>query len=419
MTKHSLKVIIIAVVAAIIVISVSCATIGRGRNQVYALPGFGTPVTGRIPQTTIETPNFTGTILWYPGHEVFAPSTVYTATITLTPTGNFLPANITENFFTMLGAESITNKAGSNQVTVTFAETAANIGDYVPGRGILVWHDEFEGTALDRTRWNYERGVGIHYHPHLWGWGNMERQYYLPDNIRVENGFLVIEAARQSPPLNTMHFTSGRITTAGVMHPNTRQVTPPTFITYPTGFVEGRLRAPRGRGFWPCFWLIGANYLEHSGFDMMFWPYCGEVNIFEATGYDIYLVEQTIHYGKEFPHQYNFRTHQTRLDRNFVDYFHTFGVGWDETEMRFYINGKRTTTINFSVLEAERPWANTAAFTGGPGFAVQLNVALGGHYVGHHSGEPGNTNIVPADYIFDSPDWKSRSLIVDWVRVYR
>ena len=54
----------------------------------------------------------------------------------------------------------------------------------------LVWSDEFEYTGLpDTSKWSYD--VGGH------GWGNNESQYYTqnrPENARVENGVLVIEA---------------------------------------------------------------------------------------------------------------------------------------------------------------------------------------------------------------------------------
>ena len=52
----------------------------------------------------------------------------------------------------------------------------------------LIWSDEFNGTALDTSKWNYETGYGSD------GWGNDEWQLYTNsnDNIKVENGNLVV-----------------------------------------------------------------------------------------------------------------------------------------------------------------------------------------------------------------------------------
>lgn len=55
----------------------------------------------------------------------------------------------------------------------------------------LLWADEFDGTTLDTARWSYDIGNGC---PDLCGFRNNEQQYYTdaPENIRVENGYLVI-----------------------------------------------------------------------------------------------------------------------------------------------------------------------------------------------------------------------------------
>ena len=55
----------------------------------------------------------------------------------------------------------------------------------------LVWRDEFEGTSLNTSDWNYETGAG--------GWGNQELQYY----TRQERKFIYFRWA-------TDHRSQGR-----------------------------------------------------------------------------------------------------------------------------------------------------------------------------------------------------------------
>jgi len=52
----------------------------------------------------------------------------------------------------------------------------------------LTWQDEFDDDELDSSKWTRE--LGGH------GWGNAELQYYSdhPENARLEDGQLIIEA---------------------------------------------------------------------------------------------------------------------------------------------------------------------------------------------------------------------------------
>ena len=43
----------------------------------------------------------------------------------------------------------------------------------------LSWSDEFNGAAIDDTKWGYDIGTGAA--QGLWGWGNGELQYYTDD----------------------------------------------------------------------------------------------------------------------------------------------------------------------------------------------------------------------------------------------
>lgn len=82
-----------------------------------------TPETGKSPVLTFEEPNYTGNVVWEPSASTFAASTVYTATVTLTPKEGFTFDGIPENFFERYGATSVTNAANSGVVTIVFPAT--------------------------------------------------------------------------------------------------------------------------------------------------------------------------------------------------------------------------------------------------------------------------------------------------------
>src|SRR5207249_7916971 len=72
----------------------------------------------------------------------------------------------------------------------------------------LLWSDEFNGASIDRSNWTFDLGGG--------GWGNNELEYYTdrPENARVENGNLVIEARKER--YRNRSYTSARLKTQGL-----------------------------------------------------------------------------------------------------------------------------------------------------------------------------------------------------------
>jgi len=70
----------------------------------------------------------------------------------------------------------------------------------------LVWHDEFDGTALDAGSGPRDRWRRL---------GNGELEFYTDrtDNARLEGGDLIIEARRET--FANRDYTSGRLKTQG------------------------------------------------------------------------------------------------------------------------------------------------------------------------------------------------------------
>ncbi|MCL2762922.1 MAG: SUMF1/EgtB/PvdO family nonheme iron enzyme [Treponema sp.] len=115
--------------AATILIMVTPDQIPQITINIPTIIGVTLPVTGAIPVTSImETDQYTGTVVWNPAVSgTFAPTTVYTAIITLTAKERFTFNGVAENFFTVAGTiptMPATNPANSGMVTARFPPTA-------------------------------------------------------------------------------------------------------------------------------------------------------------------------------------------------------------------------------------------------------------------------------------------------------
>ena len=135
----------------------------------------------------------------------------------------------------------------------------------------LSWSDEFDGTAIDPSKWGYDMGTGAA--QGLWGWGNGELQYYTDnlDNARVENGQLIIAAREESY--------------AGSNYTSARMVTKNRF-SQTHGKWEARIDLPTGQGIWPAFWMLRENN-----------PWPGEIDIMELVGHLPGSCHGTAHWG--------------------------------------------------------------------------------------------------------------------------
>lgn len=92
------------------------------------------PVKKAMPQTTIDTEEYSAVITWSPdAGEKFGYKTVYTATVTITPKANYTVNGIAENGYVFENAQSVQNTANSAAVTVTYPATGGRSsgGDYV------------------------------------------------------------------------------------------------------------------------------------------------------------------------------------------------------------------------------------------------------------------------------------------------
>ena len=229
----------------------------------------------------------------------------------------------------------------------------------------LVLEENFESGEIDNSLWSFETGTGQN------GWGNNELQYYTerPENVRVEDGKLVITARKES--FQGSGYTSARMITKDKFD-----------IKF--GRIEARMKMPWGRGLWPAFWMLGANI------DEVGWPQTGEIDIMEYRGQEPNIVHGSVHgpgYSAGNAITKSFELNNDRLDTG----FHTYGIEWNENYINFYIDD--------SLYNQIKPDDVTGEWVFDKPFFMLVNMAVGGTFVGSPSNDTTFPQTLEVDYI--------------------
>lgn len=229
----------------------------------------------------------------------------------------------------------------------------------------LIWNDEFDGEELDTTKWDFQYGNGGEYGSP--GWGNYELQYYLsrPENVKVENGNLVITAMHEEGTLYP--YTSARIRTIT----NTGDVLFST--TY--GRIEARIKMPAEEGLWPAFWLLPVDESIYGE-----WAASGELDIMEAKGRLPGEFSCAAHYGAMWPQNVYSGTGYTYQDGTEITDYHLYSIEWEPDAIRYYLDNECYYTLTnwYSTDTAGIPFDYPAPFD--VPFYIILNMAVGGRF---------------------------------------
>ncbi len=222
----------------------------------------------------------------------------------------------------------------------------------------LLWHDEFENSAVDPGKWRIE---DLHLIK------NNELQYYAPDEVYVENGDLVLRSRKRTYWGFDSNGDWGRYDyTSGLVETRNR-------FAHTFGRIEVRAILPWTQGMWPAHWM-----LPSSGA----WP--PEIDIMEMLGHAPQAVYMTHHWGTWPDVQSDGGVY---IGPVFAADYHTFGLEWQPGRLDWYVDGQ----VRFT-SQTEVPTQP---------FYLILNTAVGGTWPGN----PDGTTVFPQYHRIDYARW--------------
>ena len=300
-------------------------------------------------------------------------------------------------------------------ITATGASAAPQSG--VPNGYKLTFSDEFDGNSLDTSKWGYQYGC---FDPAQRSQVNYTDS---PENVSVHDGYLSL-TARYSPTKtkwdgsqvprtckdgSTVYdapFTSGMITT------KTKDGTV-LYAAPGTGFyAEARIKLPSARSSWAAFWGTGTK----GG-----WPGNGEIDIFEAKGYDPSFLMSNVHTPR-IGNPKKTTQHQGMMHGDTAtsqSEWHTYGLLKTADAIEFYFDGQMTHRVKMSDIKGDNPFLDP-----NNNLVLKLNHMVGGSYLAKHDNWSDKTYVDAAKFAddykggADGTDFSGSTMYVDYVRVY-
>ena len=242
---------------------------------------------------------------------------------------------------------------------------------------VQVWQEEFNlpaGSSPSSAIWSSENGDGSKAAAGG-GWGNRERQYYIPELATITaEGALKITATKDGAAGYTCYYK-------GPCEWVSSKYITKDKLGFKYGRMEARIKGPVGVGTWGAFWMLGADIDERR------WPWCGEIDVTELIG-----KEPNTNYG--YLHGllsggFGGRGTTVTMPKGFAEEYHTYAIDWLPDQIDWYLDG----VLFGSQPKVDKDWVFDHEFY------LVMNLAMGGNLGG------------PID-----PALQNSSMSFDWIR---
>lgn len=242
----------------------------------------------------------------------------------------------------------------------------------------LVFSDDFNGSALDSSKWN--RIDYVNWQVSDW------RKYQSRDaDLVTMNGNGTVSLWGKYGDFTSQSDQTGAADTyacGGIFTNKT--------FTFQYGYVEVRAKFDCAPGVWPAIWMMPVNGP---------WPQTGEIDIMEHLNYEG-IVHQTLHYNdangkKTTSGTVNASGGSTAYFSGVEDKadFHTYGVEWTPDHISFLMDGQKTLTVKSDPNNPNWPFNKE----NNP-YYLMLDMQMGGSWAGD-IGNIGDGVAMTLDYV--------------------
>lgn len=210
------------------------------------------------------------------------------------------------------------------------AEAEAAGAPYEKMNRQLVWHDEFDGNALNTRNWAFEKTMEYSDHEYVRD----------SEHVRVEDGKLKL-SVRKSNETNKVVSVAEGLTTKDNM-------------LFKYGYLEMRAKVPYQEGAWPSFWCTSRTPLQQFTHRM-------EVDILEVWSSTNSFSANLIKWPGDayvdtrdplsIPTGYGWPTLTYVFDNasNLKNEYHTYGFEWDPNYMNIYVDNHTEPFVTFEI----------------------------------------------------------------------
>lgn len=313
-----------------------------------------------------------------------------------------------------VSAATAATAASASSASAEGTISAADLPAPVVSGYQLTFHDEFDGSQLDTSKWGYQYGC---FDP-----GQRSQATYTdsPDNVSVHDGYLNL-TARYSPTKTKWDGTqiprtckSGNTTydapfTSGMI--STKKSDGAVLYSAPASgfYVEARIKLPSARSSWSSFWTTGSKK------ELGDWPGIGETDIFESKGYDPdYLMSNT--HSPQAGNPKKSEQHQGMMHGDTAtsqSQFHTYGMLKTADAIEFYFDGEMTHRVKMSDIKGPNPFVDPDN-----NYILKLNQMVGGNYLTNAKDWSDKTYVDATKFADDYKSADGATMYVDYVRVY-
>ncbi|GAA2094664.1 hypothetical protein GCM10009801_62960 [Streptomyces albiaxialis] len=255
-----------------------------------------------------------------------------------------------------------------------------------PGGGwTRVFGDEFDGTSIDTSKWDFRTDVKAY---------SAQRR----ENVSVRDGKLTVALKKENH--------AGKAYTGGGIVSKRK-------LRY--GYYETRARINDGAGWHSSFWLMAGDGSTTFPKEQR-----TEIDGFETDSAAPAKLSHNIHSwrgsGEKGPFHHGSGTYDTGLD---LRQWHTYGIDWSESGVRFSIDGKLRHTAAYTPDTWQHDYLNIWLTTIGYGTepdAGKLPSAVQADYVRYWQRDLYADNDGPASYGYSATGTWRTSALTGWTR---